>query len=384
MSEYQEEEQGYNEGGDDVPEEEEEEQGFKIHISRVPTKFTEDSVQRILQDQFGQDAVAKVELILPRPEEEEEGDEEDKEEGKKNEEITHRGFGFVTFRTEEAQSEALKAGKIKGGRKSTSTKSRTMYLRPYAENEDDMNVCYLWSQHRCPYGDECKFTHSGPGGCKQQEAVTDEDPNRAKKKKGKCFLYKKGKCTKGEDCPFSHAFEVVVVQKNKEEMENVPKSEKDCINWKTKGKCRKGEKCPYRHDEQVQKAALKKIKRKLDKNSTDKERQPLSVRVFGLNYESTERDIRDFFSECGPIQEVTFPMFEDSGRSKGYCGVWFSSPKAVAKAVALDGKELMGRWLRIQAGKMYLKQWEELHSSHPPSKRAKMSSNDEEVGYAAE
>ncbi len=29
------------------------------------------------------------------------------------------------------------------------------------------------------------------------------------------------------------------------------------------------------------------------------------------------------------------------------------------KAVALEGKELHGRWLRVQEGKMYLRKWEE-------------------------
>lgn len=361
----------------------EEEEGYKIHISRVPTKFTEEIVQRILEDQFGANAVATVELILPRREEEEEqheGGEQNDDADPYPEEKTHRGFGFVTFQTEQVQEQALKMKSIKGGQKATSIKLHTIYLRPYAENEEDHNACYLWSQKRCPYGDECKFTHSGPGGCKPTVVV--DDAEQAKKKKGKCFPFKKGKCTKGDACPFSHDFD-----NTKKEIKSVgvplPKSEKECINWKTKGKCRKGDKCPYRHDEQVQKLALKKRKKKLDKNDSQKdqkEKQPLSVRVFGMNYESTEQDIRDFFSECGPIQEVTLPVFEDSGRSKGYCGVWFSSPKAVAEAVALDGQELMGRWLRIQAGKMYLKQWEEFHQ--PSAKRTKTSFTEE--AYAEE
>jgi RNA recognition motif-containing protein len=54
-----------------------------------------------------------------------------------------------------------------------------------------------------------------------------------------------------------------------------------------------------------------------------------------------------------------FPVFEDSGRSKGYCGVLFTSPKATEKACELDGQELHGRWLSVQPGKMYLKQWAE-------------------------
>ena len=108
----------------------------------------------------------------------------------------------------------------------------------------------------------------------------------------------------------------------------------------------------------------RQTKRKRETASADggediKNRQPLSVRVFGMNYDTTEQDIREFFEHCGPIMEITFPTYEDSGRSKGYCGVLFQSPKAVAKAIELNEAELHGRWLSVQAGKMYLKQWEE-------------------------
>ena len=141
----------------------------------------------------------------------------------------------------------------------------------------------------------------------------------------------------------------------------IPKSEKDCINWKTKGKCRKQDTCPYRHDELVRQAAVAKRERKRLRNETGgqsdnhnknnnnnttgtntqskrkrKQKQPLSVRVFGMHYDTTQDDMRDFFSSCGPIVNLTFPVFEDSGRSKGYCEVLFQSPVAVAHAVALD------------------------------------------------
>jgi RNA recognition motif-containing protein len=341
---------------------------FKIHISRVPTKFTEEIVKRILTETLGDDAVDKVELVIPRPEEVE-GDGNIQEDQKKEERMTHRGFGFVSLTSAEAQETALKLPTIKGGRKTTSSKLHTMYLKPYAQTEEDKNSCYLWSLYRCPYGDDCKFMHKGPGGCKEMNTFVLDDAARAEKKKGKCFSFKKGKCTKGDACPFSHDFEP---EKKSVEFKKKENSEKDCINWKTKGKCKKRDNCPYRHDEKVLKLALKKLKKKRKENEGAKEKQPLSVRVFGMNYETTEEDIRNFFSECGPIQDITFPIFEDSGRSKGYCGVWFSSPKAVAKAVELDGQELMGRWLRIQAGKMYLKQWEELHQ--PPTKRIKNTS----------
>ena len=370
----------------------------KLHISRVPTTFSEDVVQRILAAKLGCDkeCVSEVTLIYPR---EEEGQTKSKEttdeaEGDTGEAIdykVHRGFGFVTLSTPELLEQALELQTIRGGLKPTSTKKHTMYLRPYHDQkasskqeeggeDGTVNICYLWTQNRCPYGENCKFEHSGPGGCQTSESTSTSK----KSKKQKCFAYKKGKCKRGDDCPFSHDFvpsvtnkptttSTVTAEEPEKPVSQTPKSEKDCINWKTKGKCRKGDKCPYRHDESVQQLALAKLKKK-DKSkkrlrdedgeqhtNNKKQKQPLSVRVFGLNYDTKEQDVRDFFEGCGPIMEVTFPVFEDSGRSKGYCGVRFTSPKAVEKAIELDGQELFGRWLRIQAGKMYLKQWEGFH-----------------------
>eukprot|EP00957_Ditylum_brightwellii_P201049 15323851-Ditylum_brightwellii.AAC.1 len=251
------------------------------------------------------------------------------------------------------------------------------------------NLCHLWSMHRCPYGDKCKFLHEGDGGC----LPSSENGNDTKggKRKQKCFTFKKkGKCKLGDKCPFSHdshthpkATDNQKKDDNEDEADSKnDKTQNDCINWKTKGKCRKKDRgCPYRHDEDVKRAALSKIelkerkrarndaedhiKEKSDqkKERNDKKRQPLSVRVFGLNYDTTEEDVRSYFEHCGTIVELTFPTFEDSGRSKGYCGILFQSPKAVEQAVLLDGQELHGRWLSIQEGKMYLRQWEEHHQA---------------------
>ena len=77
-----------------------------------------------------------------------------------------------------------------------------------------------------------------------------------------------------------------------------------------------------------------------------------------LNYDTKEEDIRSLFGNCGPIVDITFPTFEDSGRSKGYCGILFQSPRVVEQALLLHETELHGRWLSVQAGKMMLKQWE--------------------------
>eukprot|EP00934_Nitzschia_sp_Nitz4_P006131 Nitzschia sp. Nitz4//scaffold201_size42423//11016//12170//NITZ4_007370-RA/size42423-processed-gene-0.18-mRNA-1//-1//CDS//3329541320//6121//frame0 len=363
---------------------------LKIHVSRIPTKFDADIVRRILCEKLGIEVTSSgaddepaeshenfinVEIVENREEDdkaEEQGEEADPQQGdnkEKSKQKEHRGFGFVTFHSEELYQRAIQLQTIKGGRKPTSTKLYTMYVRPYATSENEANVCYLWTQNRCHYGDACKFSHTGPGSCLQL--------GEGKKKVGKCFAFKKGKCTKGDDCPFSHDFEVSSSESKKNPSGKAP-SEKDCINWKTKGKCRKGDSCLYRHDPELLKKLEQKRKRAGDKETEQqsKQKQPLCVRVFGMAYDTTEDDIREFLQDCGKIQQVSFPTFEDSGRSKGYCGVWFSSPKAVEKAIELDGQELLGRWLSIQAGKMYLRDWEANHSN---AKRRKSESVEEEA-----
>jgi len=272
------------------------------------------------------------------------------------------------------------------------------------------DVCYLWNLHRCPYGEDCKFKHVGEGSCQViqnkkelEELLSPEEQQKLqRKRKGKCFTYKKkGKCDKGDECPFSHDFIVDTITTNilienttttgnkkqqrgsNDDKSNnkvkLPNSQKDCINWKTKGKCRKGDKCAYKHDLKLQRKALdkkdkKKRQRDGDNNDNDddnkrikrKEKQPLCVRVFGLNYETTENDIKEFIQQTNnghEIKSILFPKWEDSQRSKGYCGIYFASPKAAQDCVTnCDNAELHGRWLRVQTGKsMTVDQWDNLH-----------------------
>ena len=409
---------------------EEEPEEFKCYIGRVPTKFNEEIVKRTLVETLKTDSddgdgsliVQKVELIYPHDDDGDENDDDENANSNRNsnsnnnynsnsnndrmknnnekdetDEKEHRGFGFVYFASAQYRDAALKLGTIKGKRKSTSKKSHSMYLRPYvAKSEEEeqadntttigRDVCHLWSLNRCPYGDDCKFRHVGEGGCLLQEKdlSPEERKQLQRKRKGKCFLYKKkGQCPKGDDCPFSHDFEPdKLLQTTCKVVKNKTDSQKDCINWKTKGKCRKGDKCPYKHDPELQKRALEKKEKKkrlreggaddetdvlVDSKKHRKEKQPLSVRVFGMNYATNEADIKEFIeTTCGhPVQSVVFPRFEDSGRSKGYCGIYFASPKAAVAAVEkCDNAELHGRWLRVQTGKsMTIEAWEGLHKN---------------------
>jgi RNA recognition motif-containing protein len=292
----------------------------------------------------------------------------------------HRGFGFVTFTTQEQYQTAIDSGTVRGSISAKSHRKYTLYIRPVIRSDDSnnnnyysgsivnegnvtttipkedelKNICFLWTKHRCPYGSNCKFIHVGEGGCSTTTSNGDDVVTAVTKTKKK-------KHNKDDD------------NKTTTTKEEKDKSQIDCINYKNKGKCRKGDKCPYRHDANSLRNNKKKQQllskqlgedgetsnTKEETTTTMKKRQSLSIRVFGLNYTTTEQDVHDYFTHCGKIMEITFPTYDDSGRSKGYCGVLFTSPKAVEKAVALDGGELHGRWLRIQEGKMYLKKWEE-------------------------
>lgn len=272
------------------------------------------------------------------------------------------------MKTPELAQSLMQQQTLKGTAKLNSKKKHTIYLSAVAEKGDASKlVCFLWQQGRCPYREGCKFEHSGEGGC---VPVVPKGDGSSRKKKCWEFL-KKGSCPQGESCPFLHTTTKKPVNSNNSSQQQQlllqrPDSEKDCINWKTKGKCRKRDTtCPYRHDETVREKCLAKKKKKrqtisseLQQQHKKKQKQPLSVRVFGLNYDTTVADVRTFFDACGTITNVTFPTFEDSGRSKGYCEVLFASPKAVQQAVLLHETELHGRWLSIQSGKMLEEQWQ--------------------------
>jgi RNA recognition motif-containing protein len=335
----------------------------------------------------------------------------------------HKGFAFLQMHTAAAATQLIEKQTLKGGATPRSKKRHTIYLSAVSDDRTvDNFCCFLWQQKRCPYGEVCKFRHVGEGGCVVSTNVAPSAEANSllrttKTTKTKCWEFlKKGSCRQGDDCPYWHdpercrAITNAAVTNDEEEEGKTktkrPAAEKDCIDWKTKGKCRRRETtCPYRHDEAVRDKILAKQqqraqpqpqeetkkndhkKRPMNNNMTttttgdkndshessmnvgppakkknkknNKVKQPLSVRVFGLNYDTTMDDVRTFFTDCGTIQNITFPTSEDSGRSKGYCEVLFTSPKAVTAAIQLHETELHGRWLSIQAGKMLERQWQE-------------------------
>jgi RNA recognition motif-containing protein len=66
-----------------------------------------------------------------------------------------------------------------------------------------------------------------------------------------------------------------------------------------------------------------------------------------LNFNSTEQDVKNFFKGCGNVGFVKL-LKNDDGRSKGRGFVKFSEEEAIHKAMELNGKDFMGRAIKIE------------------------------------
>ncbi|KAK9154234.1 hypothetical protein Sjap_001714 [Stephania japonica] len=72
------------------------------------------------------------------------------------------------------------------------------------------------------------------------------------------------------------------------------------------------------------------------------------VYVGGIPYYSTEDDIRSFFEGCGTITEVDCMTFPESGKFRGIAMLTFKTEAAAKRALALDGADMGGFFLKIQ------------------------------------
>ncbi len=76
----------------------------------------------------------------------------------------------------------------------------------------------------------------------------------------------------------------------------------------------------------------------------------MSVRLFvgNLSYDVTETDLREFFSDVGPLATVIIPMDRDTGKPRGFAFVEFSDQKQADEATRrLSNQPLKGRNVTI-------------------------------------
>jgi cold-inducible RNA-binding protein len=70
--------------------------------------------------------------------------------------------------------------------------------------------------------------------------------------------------------------------------------------------------------------------------------------VGNLPFEVNEQDIRELFSEHGPVNEVAVVMDRETGRPRGFAFVTMNTKEGMDNAIrALDGKDFNGRALSV-------------------------------------
>jgi len=72
------------------------------------------------------------------------------------------------------------------------------------------------------------------------------------------------------------------------------------------------------------------------------------VFIGGLDWAAGESEIKEFFRGCGEVSGIKIPKNEE-GRPRGFCFVKFSNADGAKAALQLNGKEFLGRTLRISS-----------------------------------
>ena len=70
--------------------------------------------------------------------------------------------------------------------------------------------------------------------------------------------------------------------------------------------------------------------------------------IGNLSFNATEEELKEFFSQAGPIETVTIVQDRATGRSRGFGFVEMGTDEAAQQAIeSLDGKDFKGRALKV-------------------------------------
>lgn len=73
------------------------------------------------------------------------------------------------------------------------------------------------------------------------------------------------------------------------------------------------------------------------------------IYVGNLPFTTTDAELRSLFSQHGTVESVSLPTDRDTGRPRGFAFVEMSQADAGAAIQNLNGKDLGGRALRVNA-----------------------------------
>lgn len=79
--------------------------------------------------------------------------------------------------------------------------------------------------------------------------------------------------------------------------------------------------------------------------------QSNKIYVGNLDYKVTSEDLEEFFGKYGDTEEVKLITDRDTGRSKGFAFITFSSQKGVQDALEANGQKIGEREIRVNMAK---------------------------------
>ena len=87
---------------------------------------------------------------------------------------------------------------------------------------------------------------------------------------------------------------------------------------------------------------------KIDKN----QKKTNGIFISGIPYLTKEEELKDLFSKYGTITEIKLPKYQDSGKNRGYCHIYYDSKKSALKALELNNYTIGNRYLTVEMAKM--------------------------------
>ena len=106
-------------------------------------------------------------------------------------------------------------------------------------------------------------------------------------------------------------------------------------------------------EENEEKKEDKKEKNKKENKKIDKiKKKTNGIFISGIPYLTTEGELIDLFSKYGTITEIKLPKYQDSGKNRGYCHIYYESKKSALKALELNNYTIGKRYLIVEMAKM--------------------------------
>lgn len=142
-------------------------------------------------------------------------------------------------------------------------------------------------------------------------------------------------------------------EKKKQKLEKMKKRRRE-IKLKKKGKggsvgkCVDVEKEEGNHGDAIQRVPQESKMPEVVPSVQVDEIEIKKVYVGGIPYYSSEDDIRNFFQDCGTVTEMDCMTFPETGKFRGIAILSFKTEGAAKRALAMDGADMGGFFLKIQ------------------------------------